>query len=282
MDRDRAGRHRHHQGREIGDGPGRIYRAADAGRRRARMRLAQGQGGVRARRRKCPAQSRLGQHVDRRQPRHQLIAAGAAQGRRHRAHHADRRRQRAMERAGERMQRREQRDHASSEWAHGHIRCRRRGGRGRNAAGASPLEGAQGLEADRYAAKAYRGRRQGNRPADLRHRRAPSEHAVRRDRAVSGVQGNAGFRRREPHCRDEGRAPHRQAAGLGGGGGRLLVAGEKSRRRAADHLEFRQRSPGVQRQHPCEPAVRPRSDRCRRGLSHRRRRRRTRTSRQAD
>ena len=93
--------------------------------------------------RERPAQSRLGQHVDRRQPRHQLIAAGPAPGRRHRAHDADRRRRRAMERAGGRMQRREQRDHASPERAHGHVRCRRRGGSGRDAAGASPPEGAR-------------------------------------------------------------------------------------------------------------------------------------------
>ena len=50
LDRDRARRQRHHPGRQVGDGPGQLYGAADAGRRRTRMRLAQGPGRVRPRR----------------------------------------------------------------------------------------------------------------------------------------------------------------------------------------------------------------------------------------
>ena len=82
------------------------------------------------RRRERPSQPGLGQHVDRREPRHQLVAAGFAPGRRHRAHDADRRRQRTMERAGAECTRRQQRDHAPSERAHRHVWRRRRGGRG--------------------------------------------------------------------------------------------------------------------------------------------------------
>ena len=78
----------------------------------------------------------------------------SAQGRRHRARHADRRRRRAMGCRRRRLPCREQRHHPRAERAHGDLRRDRRGRRRDRAAEAGQAQGPEGLEADRQADEA--------------------------------------------------------------------------------------------------------------------------------
>ena len=76
------------------------------------MRLVEGHDRISDPRRKCRAQARLGQFLDRRQPRHPRVERVCAQGRRRGARHADPRRGGRMGRAARRVQRRQQHHHA--------------------------------------------------------------------------------------------------------------------------------------------------------------------------
>ena len=103
LDRDRAGRHGDHPRRQIRDGPGRLHRAADAGRGRARMRLEQGEARIRRAGGEPRAQSRLGDMSTGGSRSNSYLAGLFAPGRRDRARNAHRRRRRAVERPGLRM-----------------------------------------------------------------------------------------------------------------------------------------------------------------------------------
>ena len=84
-------------------------------------------------RRKCRAQARLGEFLDRRQPRHPRVAPICPRGRRRGARHADPRRGGGLGRAGGGVQRRQQHHHAQA------IRARRRA-IGKVAAAAAKLD----------------------------------------------------------------------------------------------------------------------------------------------
>ena len=128
------------------------------------------------------------------------------------------------------------------------LRQGRRSRRQARAAEGRQAQGSEGLEDRRQAAQAARHRRQGDRQADLRHRRQAAGHAQRGDQGVPGVrrQGEE-LRRRQGHGhagRQEGRAGRRCRRR---GGGRHLVAGQDRARRAADRLGRRPERQGLER-----------------------------------
>ncbi|MEY9226268.1 hypothetical protein ABH974_006691 [Bradyrhizobium ottawaense] len=139
---------------------------------------------------RCP-QACLGRFLDRRQPRHPLLAGLCPQGRRHRARDADPGRRRRMEGAGLRMRGREQRHHP---YAIGQDHDLRQGSRSRrqaDAAGGRQAEGSEGLEADRQGREAARHRRQDHRRHDLRRRHQAAGHAECRDQGLPRVRRQA-------------------------------------------------------------------------------------------
>ena len=82
LGRGQARRHGRHPHRALRDGPGNADRPRAARRRGARLRLGEGHDRVSDAGREPRAQSRLGQLLDRRQPRHPRFAGVRAQGRR--------------------------------------------------------------------------------------------------------------------------------------------------------------------------------------------------------
>ena len=83
-----ARRHRGDPHRPLRDGPGHADRPRPARRRGTRMRLVEGHDRIPDARPEPRAQPRLGQLLDRRQPRHPRVARLRPQGRRRGAHHA--------------------------------------------------------------------------------------------------------------------------------------------------------------------------------------------------
>ena len=153
LDRDRARRHRDRPHRPLGDGPGQLHRPADAGRRGARMRLEQGEGGVRSPRTRTSGATASGATC--RPAAAASIRASqelSAQGRRDRARDADRRRGREVERRRLRMPRRQQRHHPLADRTHRDLRRGRRSGRAGAGAEGRQAQGPQGLDAARQAA----------------------------------------------------------------------------------------------------------------------------------
>ena len=197
------------------------------------------------------AQPRLGQLLDRRQPRHPRVAGVRAQGRRDRAHDAGAGRGQRVEGAGR----------PNARAANGVI-THTPSGRTHHATARSPrprrkltppadvrAEGPEGLEDRRQAAGAPRHRRQGDGRADLRHGPQAARHAERGDQGLPGVRRQGEERRRrgdrEAPRREEGRARRRLR---GRGRRRHLVAREDRARRAADRMGRRPERQGVERQ----------------------------------
>ena len=84
-----ARRHRGDPHRPLRDGPGHAHRPRPARRRGAGLRLGEGHDRISDARPEPRAQPRLGQLLDRRQPRHPRVARVCPQGRRRRARDAD-------------------------------------------------------------------------------------------------------------------------------------------------------------------------------------------------
>ncbi len=85
----------------------------------------------------------------------------------------------------------EERHHSRFERAQLDVRSGCRGGRPHRGAQRYQAQGPHRMEADRNAAAAARGHRQGLGQSDLRDRRAPARHAARRRAAGAGIQRQA-------------------------------------------------------------------------------------------
>ena len=193
------------------------------------------------------AAPRLGRHVDRRQSVGPDLAGIPAQGRCRGAGDADRCRRAAMECRRRRVSGGKQRHHPQAERPHAALWRGRRSRRETAAAGRAKAQGSEGLDARRNAAKAPRHDGQGDRKADLRHRCPRAEHALCRDRAVSGLWRYAQIIRRSQDPRPQRRSPGRAAAERGGRRCRQLVAGQAGDRRPAGDLGRRAERQGLER-----------------------------------
>ena len=153
------------------------------------MRLVEGHDRISDARPEPRAQPRLGQLLDRRQPRHPRVARVRPQGRRRGARDADPGGGERLGRAGRRVPRREERHHACAVGPHHHLR---QGRRGRGASSTPPkdvhAQGPEGLDDRRQAAEAARHGRQAHRQAGLRHRPEAARHAQRRDQGLPGLR----------------------------------------------------------------------------------------------
>ncbi len=171
-----------------------------------------------------------------------------AQGRRHRARHADPGRRQRMEGAGFGMHRRQQRHHPHALGPQDDLRQGGGSRREARAAGRRQAEGPEGLEADRQGRQAARHGRQDHRQEGLRHRHQAAGHAQCRDQGLPGVRRQGEELRRGQDHRHEGRQE--------GGAGRRqrrrrrrrhLVARQDRARRPADRLGRRRQRQGLQR-----------------------------------
>ncbi len=249
LGRRQSRRHRRHPHRALGDGAGHADRARAARRRGARLRLGEGPHRVPDAGREPRAQARLGQLLDRRQPRHPRVARLRAQGRRDRADDARAGGGRRVEGAGRRMRRRRRRHHAPAVRAQDDLRQGRAGRGEARAAGRRAAEGPEGLEDRRQAARPPRHRRQDDRQAGLRDRPEAPRHAERIDPRLPGVRRHGqGLQRgggAEAAGREEGR-PRRGPRGRHRR--RHLVARRERLRRAEDRVGLRRERAGVLRQ----------------------------------
>ncbi len=236
-DAERLGEDRARQQRDdplgpLRDGPGRLHRAADAGRR-----------GARGRPRDDPGRDRPGRRALRqrhaRGADHRGLDVGArglrqaAHRRRPGAHDARGRRRRALGRGRVRL------PSAGRHGARpgGKARHLRRAGRGGLPAPGAPgreAEGAQGLPLRRQAAQPPRHPRQDQRLGRVRYRRPAARHALRVARAVPGDRRQGGEPRRGKGQVDA----RREARGAGLGrrrrrGGQLVAS--QGRPRCAGH-----------------------------------------------
>ncbi len=154
------------------------------------VRLVEGHDRISDARPEPRAQPRLGQLLDRRQPRHPRVATSMC------ARAAPRRAMMLIQAAAERVEGAGRRVHAPPTAS---SRTRRRGrtttyGKVAEAAAQAraaegrQAEGPEGLEDRRQAAEAPRHGRQGHRQAGLRHRPQAARHAERRDQGLPGVR----------------------------------------------------------------------------------------------
>ena len=216
------------------------------------MRLAQGHDRGHHAGAQPRGQTRVGQHVDRRQPGHPAIAGLRAPRRRRRAHDAAAGGRRSLPCPGRRTHRRQGHRQASAVGAADQLRqdrCRR--GQGHAARSeVDQAQGSEGLEDCRQAAAPARHRGEAERQQGLRHRPQIARHAQRRDQGLPGVRRQAQELRRSQGRRPPGREEGRAREGLRRRRGRRhLVAGEDGARCVADRLGRRPQRLGVQRQH---------------------------------
>ena len=195
------------------------------------------------------AQARLGQLLDRRQPRHPRLAGVRAQGRRDGARDARAGGGRRMEGSGRRVRRGEQRDHARAVRPPHHVRQGGRSGGEADAASRGRAQEPEGLEDRRQAHRPPRHRGQDDRRAGLRHRSQDARHAERRHPRLPGLRRQGEERRRQGRAREarreEGRARRRLR---GRRGGRHVVACEARRRRARDRMGRGSQRAGLERE----------------------------------
>ena len=202
------------------------------------VRLVEGHDRISDARPEPRAQPRLGQLLDRRQPRHPRVARVRPQGRRRGARDADPGGGRTPgacrppnARAANSVI-----THTPSGRTTTYGKVADAAGEARAAEGRQ-AQGPEGLEDRRQAADAARHGRQAHRQAGLRHRPQAARHAERRDQGLPGLrrQGEE-LRRRQGagHAgRQEGRAGRRHRRRRRR---RHLVAGQDRARRAADRL----------------------------------------------
>ena len=196
LDRHRARRHGDHPLRPGRDGPGQLHRAADDRRRGTRMRLGQGEGGIRLGQSEFPREAGLRPARYGRQPRRAGNARHAAAGGRQRARAADRRRRQALGRRAVRMLRRSEQGDAQGVGPDVALRrARRRGGADQARQGAHHQD-ARPVQADGQADGAARYAAQDQRQCRLRHRHRGAGHGEGRDHGLPGVRRPAAQRRR--------------------------------------------------------------------------------------
>ena len=236
LDRHPSRRPRGDPHRPLRDGAGHLHGARAAGGRRARLRLGQGERGVRLAQRAHPAQPHLGLDVHGRQHGRAFVAGLRPQGGRQRTRDAGRGGGCAVESSRRRMHGGERR---RQPWPDRPEASLRRGRRRRGqacAAKGSDVARSRPVEDRGQAAASTRPPRQGAGQAGVRRRRRAARDAARVDRAVPGVRRQGRGRRRARGAGHARREEGRPRGELCRRRCRQLVAGERGLEESEDRL----------------------------------------------